>query len=547
MKVKTSGIVQQYIVVLVVAATMPFAYPWFFSSKPAIAQQPPSSSSPITPSGSIGDEAYWNRWNQRLSEIRARRGRFLAPPASYGQDWVRLGTELSEAQSRGDIPTSHQLGEALLNIEQKLRGTWVIVTVEEHAETKIEGLVPDACRSDLGEIYTERHHVFHSKSTQSGWLNYYNNEVVEYKLASDPSVWEVARSINNQPPVQPQVSVLESSGFLQSITAGMGRCLLGRVKLDVQPSMPWFALTSFYELGKNSIHYASPWLTYYPSLNTGYSWKWEQGLNPLSLSPAEIQDLLQQGVLEKTVSWMTAEPATREHYGFSETITLTLNLSLRQQRQPTEIQIATYRIPDFWPEPNYIDMEFTSCRDAENYIQAHIRKNAHLGFAEIAWGDLALDTTQEYRGITLSDGSIRAEVTIKWLIAPPVRAITLPRFFWPNMTHDERNHLQHLYDALLNHEEGHIELAEAFASANSGGVLFATGATAQEAGRLIRELVGDYYRDSIEELVPKLAKLEREYDEETQHGANQLAVQQWTDSINYPNIAVGPNVQFSCP
>jgi hypothetical protein len=77
MKMKTSGIVQQYIVVWVATATMPLVYPWDISSKPVIAQQPPSSSSPITPSGSIGDEAYWNRWNQRLSEIRARRERFL--------------------------------------------------------------------------------------------------------------------------------------------------------------------------------------------------------------------------------------------------------------------------------------------------------------------------------------------------------------------------------------------------------------------------------------------------------------------------------------
>jgi predicted secreted Zn-dependent protease len=114
---------------------------------------------------------------------------------------------------------------------------------------------------------------------------------------------------------------------------------------------------------------------------------------------------------------------------------------------------------------------------------------------------------------------------------------TLPQWSWPNMTSVEKTALQDYMDALLVHEQGHIEVAERFAKDFSQSKTISTnGATPARAE-------ADLKKQALDELNKRRQELEQDeknYDEKTEHGGQQSKGPEW----GYPS---GKDVVLECP
>jgi hypothetical protein len=182
----------------------------------------------------------------------------------------------------------------------------------------------------------------------------------------------------------------------------------------------------------------------------------------------------------------------------------------------------------------YEERKFQTCKEAQNYIDSHSEENGfYVGKAtwELNFADAPITATKQ------PNGSYKAQVTVNYKIDAQDIEYTLPKWSWSNMTPAEKAALQEYMDALLAHEQGHIEVAERFAKDFSqSSKVSATGATpAQAKANLEAKLMQDLTKRRQE-----LEKDEKTYDDKTEHGGKQSKGPEW----GYPG---GKDVGLDCP
>lgn len=219
--------------------------------------------------------------------------------------------------------------------------------------------------------------------------------------------------------------------------------------------------------------------------------------------------------------------------------------------------LPTYRLPPAWPNPRYFpDWKFKDCRDFENWIDANANAPVPVPFGAIETGAFTLDPNLKARvdpvpGICNGRPCIRsyrADTTVNYTIFPPVKRLTLIRVSWPNMTKAERGRLQYLMDSIVNHEIGHVNLAEAAAREFSGKEQISIiGWTEKHALDNLRETVLERCTSECEKMTDVIKGLQEDYDKITKHGQNQSKIGNWKPFNGPTNIPTGPDLRFRCP
>ena len=130
------------------------------------------------------------------------------------------------------------------------------------------------------------------------------------------------------------------------------------------------------------------------------------------------------------------------------------------------------------------------------------------------------------------DGSYNAVIRLTWRVDPYKTIVTLPEISWPNMTDAERLGVKDLVDAMLAHEEGHVRVAENYARDLSGERLSVTGSSPEAAKAELMKQLAEHERA----VATELDKKENDYDDLTEHGANQSIVGGKDTELRCPSV-----------
>lgn len=136
--------------------------------------------------------------------------------------------------------------------------------------------------------------------------------------------------------------------------------------------------------------------------------------------------------------------------------------------------------------------------------------------------------------LTKTNGQWTASTALRWSVDASKTVVNLPEITWDNMSDADKAAVKRATDALLAHEEGHVQLAVDYAaelSANGGDKISATGATQQAARDALKERMAD----RTQEVVAELGQRNSTYDDTTEHGQKQS------------NLPGGVDAQLDCP
>jgi hypothetical protein len=172
------------------------------------------------------------------------------------------------------------------------------------------------------------------------------------------------------------------------------------------------------------------------------------------------------------------------------------------------------------PAPRSIHHDCANCNEAAAFLNA----GNYVGEANVQVAPAAGQIR-----VSGSRSAFTAEVDISWPIDVAASSMEVTDFVWPNMTDVDRSAVASFRAALLAHEEGHFVASERVIAAQPT-TLSATGATQRAAVAALRTQAQQQMRAGQ----AALDRARDDYDNQTQHGANQAAVG-------------GTNVHLECP
>ena len=174
---------------------------------------------------------------------------------------------------------------------------------------------------------------------------------------------------------------------------------------------------------------------------------------------------------------------------------------------------------------------FKDCKDAVNTFNQETAQGQHEATTKpyLRYTSPPATTTAAKSG-----KSWTARTTLRWSVDASKTIVTIPEITWDDMTDADKAAAKSVADALLAHEEGHVQKAVDYAaelSAGGGDKLSATGATEQEARNALNQKITDRTR----EVGAELNKRNGDYDDITQHGVKQS------------NLPGGKDARLVCP
>lgn len=166
---------------------------------------------------------------------------------------------------------------------------------------------------------------------------------------------------------------------------------------------------------------------------------------------------------------------------------------------------------------NIQERRFADCADAARQLAEDAKNSIPAATTEYAIS--VEDPKFAYRG-SPGDGYTYT-TTVTWQVDHNRIVINFPSYTWPNMTDAEQTAVNAALAALLAHEEKHVKITEDFARAlRQNKPKLTASAPDKEAAKAacIAKL-----RQHEAEKQAALARQHTEYDERTDHGANQSA------------------------
>lgn len=160
-------------------------------------------------------------------------------------------------------------------------------------------------------------------------------------------------------------------------------------------------------------------------------------------------------------------------------------------------------------------LTFQNCADAAEKLSQGLSSNQYAGGTIPV---LTYAASFQYR--RNNNGQWTCEATLRWSVNTAETVVRLPDITWPNMTAAEKAAVQRALNALRAHEEGHIRVAETYASelsANGGEKLSASG----DSKQLAKEAVQQWLKTHEQNVTAELDRRGNAYDELTQHGLQQ--------------------------
>lgn len=163
------------------------------------------------------------------------------------------------------------------------------------------------------------------------------------------------------------------------------------------------------------------------------------------------------------------------------------------------------------PKATNVRNEVGNCGEAGDYLNT----GAYVGEANPVYSPKVGKVKIKKK----KNGTFRAEVTVTWSRAPE-STMELTDFVWPGMTKTEKAAVKRFKASLKPHEVGHFDLQERIIKAQAPKMIWATGATAEEALANLQSEADTGNNAVGAELTVK----NDEYDHATGHGKTQSAV-----------------------
>ena len=161
--------------------------------------------------------------------------------------------------------------------------------------------------------------------------------------------------------------------------------------------------------------------------------------------------------------------------------------------------------------------EFENCADAVQALQEDAEKKISAATTHYEIKDIPAMPKSG-----MSDGKPTYEITVYWQVDWASMTINMPSYSWPDMSDGEKAAVKGALGDLLAHEEGHVDITEAYIAELSKEPIQinGTGATPTAATEDCSVKLAIHEAQTIAEL----RRRQEEYDDKTQHGVKQSEI-----------------------